>query len=37
VTLYALSVICGLCAVMALPIVAVLVSDMLDLYGDRND
>ena len=36
-TIYALSVICGLCAVMALPIVAVMVSDMLDLYGDKND
>lgn len=36
-TLYALSVILGLCAVMFLPIVAVLVSDMLDLYGDKND
>lgn len=36
-TLIGWSLFLALCAVMLLPIVAVLVSDMLGLYGDRND
>jgi hypothetical protein len=35
-TLYGWAVFCALCAVLLLPIVAVLVSDMLGMYDERD-